>query len=134
MYDECTFCADCVDNILFNVCPNCGARFSPRPIRLVDGRYPGQLPLTSTERDVMEFWVSALAATLTTGAFVPQALHIIRHKETKAISLIMYLAFACGVALWFWFGMMIHNWPVIISNAITFALTAAIVTMKLRYR
>jgi hypothetical protein len=24
---ECTFCADCVDNVLFNVCPNCGGGF-----------------------------------------------------------------------------------------------------------
>ena len=30
---ECTFCADCVDNILRNVCPNCGGGFVPRPIR-----------------------------------------------------------------------------------------------------
>jgi uncharacterized protein len=30
---ECTFCADCVDNVLFNVCPNCGGGFAPRPIR-----------------------------------------------------------------------------------------------------
>ncbi len=30
---ECTFCADCVDNILFNVCPNCGGGFERRPIR-----------------------------------------------------------------------------------------------------
>jgi uncharacterized protein len=30
---ECTFCADCVDKILGNVCPNCGGGFVPRPIR-----------------------------------------------------------------------------------------------------
>lgn len=30
---ECTFCADCVDTILENVCPNCGGGFVPRPIR-----------------------------------------------------------------------------------------------------
>ncbi|HKA52041.1 MAG TPA: DUF1272 domain-containing protein [Candidatus Binatia bacterium] len=30
---ECTFCATCVDNILGNVCPNCGGGFAPRPIR-----------------------------------------------------------------------------------------------------
>jgi hypothetical protein len=30
---ECTFCADCVDNVLGNVCPNCGGAFAPRPIR-----------------------------------------------------------------------------------------------------
>ncbi|GKS85082.1 DUF1272 domain-containing protein [Acidovorax sp. SUPP1855] len=30
---ECTFCADCVDHVLGNVCPNCGGGFAPRPIR-----------------------------------------------------------------------------------------------------
>src|SRR5215475_6235230 len=30
---ECTFCADCVDTKLHNVCPNCGGGFVPRPIR-----------------------------------------------------------------------------------------------------
>ena len=30
---ECTFCADCVDSVLRNVCPNCGGGFAPRPIR-----------------------------------------------------------------------------------------------------
>ncbi len=31
--DECTFCADGVDRILRDVCPNCGGGFAPRPIR-----------------------------------------------------------------------------------------------------
>jgi hypothetical protein len=30
---ECTFCASCVDEVLGNVCPNCGGGFVPRPIR-----------------------------------------------------------------------------------------------------
>ena len=30
---ECTFCADCVENILHNVCPNCGGGLYPRPVR-----------------------------------------------------------------------------------------------------
>ena len=30
---ECTFCATCVDEVLGNVCPNCGGGFVPRPIR-----------------------------------------------------------------------------------------------------
>jgi hypothetical protein len=32
---ECTFCATCVDDVLHDVCPNCGGGFQPRPIRLV---------------------------------------------------------------------------------------------------
>ena len=30
---ECTFCRDCVENILKEVCPNCGGNFVERPIR-----------------------------------------------------------------------------------------------------
>jgi hypothetical protein len=30
---ECTFCADCAEGVLENVCPNCGGGFVPRPVR-----------------------------------------------------------------------------------------------------
>jgi uncharacterized protein len=30
---ECTFCASCVEDVLHDVCPNCGGGFQPRPIR-----------------------------------------------------------------------------------------------------
>jgi len=30
---ECTFCAECVETVLDNVCPNCGGGFTSRPIR-----------------------------------------------------------------------------------------------------
>jgi hypothetical protein len=30
---ECTFCMQCVENILENVCPNCGGGFEKRPTR-----------------------------------------------------------------------------------------------------
>jgi len=30
---ECTFCKDCVENVLHHVCPNCGGGFEKRPIR-----------------------------------------------------------------------------------------------------
>jgi MtN3 and saliva related transmembrane protein len=81
----------------------------------------------------MELFVSAMAATLTTVAFVPQAIHIIRHKETRAISLQMYLVFATGVAFWLIFGFMLWNWPMILSNIVTLTLALTIISMKLRY-
>ncbi len=39
---ECTFCADCVEDALRGVCPNCGGNFTPRPIRPADAllRHP----------------------------------------------------------------------------------------------
>jgi uncharacterized protein len=38
---ECTFCADCVDGVLHDVCPNCGGNFRPRPIRPAREHRPG---------------------------------------------------------------------------------------------
>ena len=39
---ECTFCKNCVDDILQQVCPNCGGGFEKRPIRPVEllNKYP----------------------------------------------------------------------------------------------
>jgi hypothetical protein len=51
---ECTFCADCVENVLGNVCPNCAGGFTPRPIRPVRNwrgdNYLGKDPATSDVR------------------------------------------------------------------------------------
>jgi uncharacterized protein len=38
---ECTFCADCVENVLHNVCPNCGGELVQRPIRPRHAWRPG---------------------------------------------------------------------------------------------
>ena len=62
---ECTFCADCVESVLFNVCPNCGGGFVPRPIRPRVARrkgvgLPHQPP--STERKHMKYSREDVAA------------------------------------------------------------------------
>jgi hypothetical protein len=38
---ECTFCASCVDEVLHDVCPNCGGGFQPRPVRPARSWRPG---------------------------------------------------------------------------------------------
>ena len=79
----------------------------------------------------METIVSGIAATLTTAAFVPQAYKIIHTRKTAGVSLWMHVTFAVGVAFWFTLGVLIWNWPMMIANAVTFALTMVIIMMKL---
>ena len=38
---ECTFCADCVETVLHDVCPNCGGGFASRPVRPATEWRPG---------------------------------------------------------------------------------------------
>ena len=74
------------------------------------------------------------AATLTTASFIPQAWLTFRSRDVSGISLGMYSAFTLGIALWLGYGMMMGAWPIVIANAVTFLLSAAILAMKLLMR
>ena len=78
-------------------------------------------------------FIGAAGAMLTTLCWLPQALKIIREKETGALSLPGTSAFTLGIMLWLIYGIAIGDWPLIGSNAATLALMAPILTMKLRY-
>jgi len=78
-------------------------------------------------------WLGYVAATLTTLAFVPQALRTIRTRDTRSLSLAMYAIFTVGIAFWFGYGLVLRSWPMIVSNAITFVLAATILRLKLRH-
>ena len=75
-----------------------------------------------------------LAAFLTTAAFFPQTYQTIKTRDTKAISLAMYVLFTLGIALWLAYGLLIESWPLIFANAITFVMALTILIMKLKDR
>lgn len=71
------------------------------------------------------------AAALTTLSFVPQVIHTLRTRDTRAISLGMYALFSTGVALWLVYGITIGAWPVILANAVTLVLACTVLWHKL---
>ena len=71
--------------------------------------------------------IGIVAACLTTGAWAPQAIKILKSRETRAISLVGQSVFASGTALWFVYGLFIGSWPVIIANGLTLLLVLAII-------
>lgn len=72
-----------------------------------------------------------LAAVLTTGSFVPQALLTLRTRDVSGISLGMYSAFTLGVALWMVYGLILREWPIVLANAVTLALASVILATKI---
>ena len=77
--------------------------------------------------------IGALAAILMTLCWVPQALKIVRDRETRAISLPGTLLCVLGVLLWLIYGVAIADPPLIGSSAISFAITATILALKIRH-
>ena len=75
--------------------------------------------------------IGYLAASMTTLSFVPQVVQSYRTRDVSGISLVMYLVFTVGVALWLAYGIITRAWPIIIANALTLALAAAILYLKL---
>ena len=75
--------------------------------------------------------IGYVAAALTTGSFVPQALLTLRSRNVSGISRGMYTAFTTGVALWLVYGVLTAQWPIVVANAITLALAITILTIKI---
>ena len=73
------------------------------------------------------------AAFLTTIAFLPQAIQSWRTRDLSGVSLGMYSLFTAGVGLWLIYGLIIEKWPLILANALTFALALSILALKLRH-
>lgn len=75
--------------------------------------------------------ISIVAAILTTFSFIPQALKVIKTRDTSSLSLGMYLMFTLGVALWLIYGVGINDIALIGANLITFILACTILKVKL---
>ena len=78
-------------------------------------------------------WVGYVAAALTTVAFVPQALKTLRSRDTRSISLGMYVVFTFGLCFWLAYGIVLGSWPMLLSNVVTLALALVILALKLRH-
>jgi MtN3 and saliva related transmembrane protein len=78
-------------------------------------------------------WAGYTAAAMTTLAFVPQAWKTIRTKDTRSISLDMYVVFTAGIAMWLVYGIALDSMPMILSNIVTFILSATILGLKLKH-
>ena len=75
--------------------------------------------------------VGIIAATLTTLAFVPQAYYSFKTRDLSGISLPMYSTFTLGVAFWLIYGLLRHDWPIIIANIVTICLSSVILMLKI---
>lgn len=75
--------------------------------------------------------IGTLAACATTISFLPQAIKVITTRDTKSISLLMYVIFSFGVCLWFIYGLLRGDVPVIAANGVTLILALIILFFKI---
>lgn len=77
--------------------------------------------------------LGGLAAALTTLCWLPQMIKVLRDRDTSGLSVTTFATLVSGLALWLAYGVMIQSWPLILANAVTLALNATILAVKLRH-
>ncbi|OBX06516.1 hypothetical protein QV08_10325 [Gallibacterium salpingitidis] len=78
-------------------------------------------------------FIGIIAAFLTTTAFIPQVIKVLKTKETNAISSGMYAMQVTGLALWLIYGLCIQNIPVILANMVSLVLSFTILFCKIKF-
>ncbi|WP_440906137.1 SemiSWEET transporter [Catenovulum sp. SX2] len=71
------------------------------------------------------------SAFLTTFSFLPQAIQVIKTRDTTSLSLAMYSIFTLGVAGWLVYGLAQQDKAMIVANMITLLLSATILAIKI---
>jgi MtN3 and saliva related transmembrane protein len=64
-------------------------------------------------------FIGLLAAFLTTTAFFPQVIKTVKTKSTGDLSLPMYSLMFAGTVSWLVYGLMKHDLPVTLANAVS---------------
>ncbi|RXK87700.1 hypothetical protein EST62_06045 [Chlorobaculum sp. 24CR] len=72
------------------------------------------------------------AGILTTFAFFPQALRMIRTRQARDVSMTWAITMTAGVFLWLCYGIMMHSLPMILANCVTLVLLFIILFFKIR--
>ncbi|MGC8992906.1 MAG: SemiSWEET transporter [Thermoplasmata archaeon] len=78
--------------------------------------------------------IGYVAGTLTTASFIPQSIKIWREKSAKDVSLIMYIVISTGIFLWFLYGLLLMDYPLILANGISFIISISILIGKIKYK
>ncbi|MCW7498229.1 hypothetical protein EHQ75_04445 [Leptospira levettii] len=79
----------------------------------------------------MENLIGYVAAFLTTVSFLPQVLRVVMTKQTRDISRNMYIMFFFGVVLWFVYGVLKSDFPIILANVVTLFFVTIILYYKI---
>lgn len=78
--------------------------------------------------------IGLVAALFTTVSLFPQLLKVWKTKSTKDVSMGMFAFFCGGVFLWFVYGVLLHDFPIIIANSLAFIQAAIIIGFKVKYK
>jgi len=77
--------------------------------------------------------IGLIAGVLTAASMLPQLIKTIRTKEVEELSIYIFILLLAGTALWTYYGVLKKDLPLITTNAFSFVINAAMITLKILY-
>lgn len=78
--------------------------------------------------------IGLVAAVITTSSFLPQVFKAYKTKDTKSLSLTMYVALFIGTVMWMIYGIYLKSLSIILANAITSLSTLYLVILIVKHK
>jgi MtN3 and saliva related transmembrane protein len=78
--------------------------------------------------------IGLTAGVLTASSLFPQLIKIIREKKADDISIPMLLILMTGLSLWIYYGTIISDLPLILTNSFSLCFNLLIIFFKFKYK
>jgi len=77
--------------------------------------------------------IGIAAGVLTASSLIPQVIKSIKEKKASDISIFMFIILMGGNGLWTWYGIILKDVPIIITNAFAFLMDVVMLILKFWY-
>ncbi len=77
--------------------------------------------------------VGIIAGACTSISLLPQLIKTIQEKKGGDISWLMLAILLLGLGLWIWYGIGKNDYPIIVTNSISFLLNSLIIFFNIHY-
>lgn len=77
--------------------------------------------------------IGIAAGICTSTALIPQAVKSIKEKKASEVSVFMFVILLIGNGLWTWYGLILKDFPIIITNMFAFLMDVLMLVLKLKY-
>ncbi len=77
--------------------------------------------------------IGIAAGTLTAISAIPQIIKVLQTKKVTHISPFMFIILALGNAAWVWYGILLKDLPIIVTNAFSLTMDIAMLCLKAVY-
>ena len=84
----------------------------------------------------MEFTtiIGLIASIFTSISLVPQLFKMVKEKKAQSISFPMLLSLFIGLSFWVYYGFLLNNYILIISNAFSLLINICVMLLNIKYK